>query len=171
MEIRGRRVRLRPLAAEDAGRLAEILRTPEVARWWTGYDETRIQAEFLAGEPDLTVYGIELEDRLVGLIQVAEEPAPDFRHASLDLFLDPAVQGRGVGPEAIRLLARHLFEVDGHHRLTIDPAADNDHAIRAYAKVGFRPIGRMRQYQRFPDGTWQDALLMDLLADELQDEP
>lgn len=158
------------MTPDDAGRLAEILRTPEVSRWWTGYDEARIETEFLAEDPNLTVYGIELEDRLVGLIQVTEEPTPDFRHASIDLFLDPGVQGRGVGPEAIGALARHLFDHDGHHRLTIDPAADNERAIRAYAKVGFRPVGLMRQYQRFPDGTWRDGLLMDLLADELEDD-
>ena len=79
-------------------------------------------------------------------------------------------QGRGLGPDAIRTLARHLFERDGHHRLTIDPAVGNERAIRAYARVGFKPVGRMRQYQRFPDGTWRDALLMDLLADELEDD-
>ena len=55
----------------------------------------------------------------------------------------------------------------GHHRITIDPAAANVRAIAAYAKVGFRPVGVMRRYQRMPDGRWVDALLMDLLADEL----
>jgi aminoglycoside 6'-N-acetyltransferase len=28
-------------------------------------------------------------------------------------------------------------------------------------------VGIMRQYERGPDGTWHDGLLMDLLADEL----
>jgi aminoglycoside 6'-N-acetyltransferase len=169
MEIRGSHVTLRPLQPRDAERLADILRTPEVARWWTGYDLARVESEFLVDEPNVTVYGIELTGRLIGLIQVTEEPTPDFRHASIDLFLDPAVQGRGMGPDAIRALARHLFEQGGHHRLTIDPAADNEPAIRAYAKVGFKPVGRMRQYQRFPDGIWRDGLLMDLLADEFGD--
>jgi aminoglycoside 6'-N-acetyltransferase len=163
-------VALRPLTTADGGRLAEILRTPEVARWWTGYDEARVESEFLTEEPNVAVYGILHADRLVGMIQVTEEPAPDFRHASIDLFLDPSVHGRGLGPDAIRALARHLFSEHGHHRLTIDPAADNEPAIRAYAKVGFRPVGRMRQYQHFPDGTWRDGLLMDLLADELEDD-
>jgi aminoglycoside 6'-N-acetyltransferase len=49
----------------------------------------------------------------------------------------------------------------------IDPAADNAAAIRAYEKVGFRPVGVMRQYERLPGGEWHDGLLMDLLADEL----
>lgn len=112
------------------------------------------------------------EGRLVGLIQTTEEPEPDFRHASVDLFLDPAMHGRGLGPDAIRAVARHLIEHDGRHRLTIDPAADKEYAIRAYEKVGFRPVGPLRRYQRFPDGWWRDGLLMELLAEELvEDQP
>ena len=53
--------------------------------------------------------------------------------------------------------------------LVIDPAADNAAAIRSYTKVGFRPVGIMRRYERVTDGTWHDSLLMDLLADELVD--
>jgi len=55
----------------------------------------------------------------------------------------------------------------GHHRLVIDPAADDVAAIRSYGKVGFRPVGIMRRYERDVDGTWHDNLLMDLLVDEL----
>jgi aminoglycoside 6'-N-acetyltransferase len=79
------------------------------------------------------------------------------------------VQGHGLGPEAIRLAARDLIERRAHHRITIDPAADNERAIRAYAKVGFRPVGRLRRYQRYPDGSWRDGLLMEMLAEELRD--
>jgi RimJ/RimL family protein N-acetyltransferase len=79
----------------------------------------------------------------------------------------PHHQGRGLGTDAIRTLARYLIEERGHHRLTIDPAADNAVAIRAYEKVGFRPVGVLRAYWRSPDGTWRDGLLMDLLASEL----
>ena len=53
--------------------------------------------------------------------------------------------------------------------MTIDPAAANTRAIRAYEKIGFRPVGVMRQYERAPDGTWRDGLLMDLLAGELRE--
>ncbi len=70
-------------------------------------------------------------------------------------------------PTSTTTLATHLIDDRGHHRLSIDPAAANARAIAAYAKVGFRPVGIMRRYQRLADGTWVDALLMDLLADEL----
>ena len=48
----------------------------------------------------------------------------------------------------------------------IDPAANNAAAIRAYEKAGFRPVGVMRRYERGPDGTWHDGLLMDMLCEE-----
>jgi aminoglycoside 6'-N-acetyltransferase len=89
-----------------------------------------------------------------------------YRHAGIDLFLSEHVHGQGLGADAVRTMARHLIEDRGHHRLTIDPAADNIGAIRAYEKVGFRPVGVMRQYERLPGRGWHDGLLMDLLADE-----
>jgi aminoglycoside 6'-N-acetyltransferase len=46
-------------------------------------------------------------------------------------------------------------------------AADNARAIAAYRKVGFRPVGIMRRYERAADGHWRDGLLMELLAEEL----
>jgi aminoglycoside 6'-N-acetyltransferase len=170
MEIHGDRVTLRPVVRKDAPGLAAILATPEVARWWPAYDLARVEAEFLVNEPNYVVYSIDVDGRLVGMIQTHDEPEPEFRHASIDLFLDPAVHGQGLGPDAIRAVIGHLIAVDGHHRLTIDPAADNERAIRAYQKVGFRPVGRLRQYQRFPDGRWHDGLLMELLADEFRGE-
>jgi aminoglycoside 6'-N-acetyltransferase len=95
-----------------------------------------------------------------------EETEPDYRHASIDIFLDPTSHGQGLGTDAVRTLVRHLLEDRGHHRITIDPAADNDAAIRCYSKVGFQPVGIMRQYERGPDGRWHDGLLMELLADD-----
>jgi aminoglycoside 6'-N-acetyltransferase len=67
----------------------------------------------------------------------------------------------------VRTLARWLVEERGHHRVTIDPAAANARAIRCYERVGFRPVGAMRRYERGPGGDWRDGLLMDLLPEEL----
>jgi aminoglycoside 6'-N-acetyltransferase len=116
---------------------------------------------------DGAAFAIEVDGRLAGWLGFTEENEPDYRHAGLDIFLAPEHQGRGLGPAALRLAARWLVEERGHHRLTIDPAQANDRAIRAYASVGFRPVGVMRRYERGADGEWHDNLLMDLLADEL----
>ena len=80
-----------------------------------------------------------------------------------------ALHGRGIGTEAVRRVARLLIDERGHHRITIDPAADNVAAIRAYEKVGFKPVGVMREYERDHDGTgWHDGLLMELLARDVE---
>lgn len=54
---------------------------------------------------------------------------PDYRSASLDVFLDPRLPGRGRASDAIRTLVEHLTVRHGNHRLIIDPAADNYTAI------------------------------------------
>jgi aminoglycoside 6'-N-acetyltransferase len=167
MELRGREVTLRSTTPGDAPSLTAILGEPEVARWWGDFDHERVMAELIDGDPEEDPFVIEHGGEIVGYIQAVEENEPDFRSAGIDLFLRTDAQGRGLGQDAIRTLAIELIDGRGHHRLTIDPAAGNERAIAAYAKLGFRPVGRMRQYQRLRDGRWVDALLMDLLADEL----
>jgi aminoglycoside 6'-N-acetyltransferase len=165
--LQGGSVSLRPATRADIPELARIRRTPEVHRRWRGGDDMVAEVEKDLDEPDSIAYVIELEGRVVGWIQYEAEDEPDYRHASIDIYVDPAVHGRGVGTDALRTLARHLIVGHGHHRLVIDPAADNAPAIRCYTKVGFRPVGIMRKAERGNDGTWHDSLLMDLLADEL----
>ncbi|MFD6681897.1 GNAT family N-acetyltransferase [Micromonospora parva] len=167
--LRGRAVTLRPATAGDVPALTVIRADPEVRRWWRGGDDLADSVRADLADDDLHVYAIEHDGRVIGAIQWYAESDPDYRHASLDVFLDPAVRGAGLGGDAIRTLARHLIDEYGHHRFTIDPAAANSAAIRAYAKVGFRPVGVLRRYERGADGRWHDGLLMDLLADDLVD--
>jgi aminoglycoside 6'-N-acetyltransferase len=160
-------VTLRTATTSDIPELARIRATPEVLRWWRGGDDLAAAvAEDLAEEGSQT-FVIEQEGRVAGAIQWSAEDEPDYRHAGIDIYLDPALHGRGLGTDAVRTLAKHLIADHGHRRLVIDPAADNVAAIRCYSKVGFRPVGVMRRYERGVDGTWHDGLLMDLLADEL----
>lgn len=167
--IDGRRVHLRAARTDDIPTLARIRATPEVYAHWRGGEDLVAAVEEDFAEPGTTPYVIEVDGAVVGWIQWQAEEEPDYRHASIDIYLDPAQHGRGIGTDAVRTLARHLFTVHGHHRIEIDPAAHNEAAIRAYTKVGFRPVGITRRSERGPDGTWHDALLMDLLADELDD--
>jgi RimJ/RimL family protein N-acetyltransferase len=152
-------IALRPLAEGDEEELLRIHRTPEVARWW-GEPEPG----FPWDEPDSTRFIVEVDGRIAGLIQFWEEREPQYRHAGIDLFIDPALHGRGIGTEAVQRLAQTLMKEHGHHRITIDPAADNTAAIRAYEKAGFRRVGVMHRYERAPGGSWRDGLLMELVS-------
>lgn len=166
--LRGDRLTLRPGRADDEPELRAVFATPEVARWWPTPDDTEISDLLENRDPDVDVWMVELEGRVVGLIQAYENTDPMYRHAGIDLVLHPDVHGRSIGPEAIRVLARHLFDERGHHRIVIDPNAANARAIRAYEKVGFRRVGVMRDYEWDAHlGRWTDGLLMDLLRGEL----
>jgi aminoglycoside 6'-N-acetyltransferase len=158
---------LRPLAEGDAGELRRIRATPEVARWWEVPEEGFPWTD----DPDSTRLTIEVGGIVAGLIQFSEELTPKYRHASIDLFLDPALHRRGLGAEAVRRVVHHLIEDRRHHRITIDPALANAAAIKAYERVGFKAVGIMRRYERDADGGgWHDGLLMELLAGEERGE-
>ena len=118
-------------------------------------------------EADVVCFAIVVDGEVAGMIQYHEETDADFRHAGIDLFLGAPYHGRGLGTDAVRTMARHLVRDLGHHRVVIDPAAANERAVRAYEKAGFRRVGVMREYWRGPDGVWQDGVLLDLLASEL----
>ncbi len=101
---------------------------------------------FLRGSRVMLV--VEVDGAVAGGIEYSEETESMYRHAGMDCYLSLAAQDRGLGAEAVGMLARWLVAVRQHHRLTID-------------------CGIMRAYERGLDGTFHDALLMELLRSEL----
>ena len=165
MDLQGELVRLSSVAERHVPELRRILHTPEVFARWGDEDSSET---WPFGDPETVRFAVLEGDAVVGMIQYGEESDPMYRHASIDVFLDPAVHGRGVGRDSVRTIARYLVHDLGHHRLVIDPAADNVAAIACYTAVGFKPVGIMRGYERDATGEFHDGLLMDLLADELR---
>ena len=158
--LEGKLVRLRPLEPGDVPELRRIHETLEVARWW-GPPEDDFP---LGDDPGATRFTVLVEGEIAGLIQYGEEREPDYRHAWIDLFIDPERHRRGLGADAVSTVARHLVEDRGHHRLTIDPALHNAAAIRCYEKAGFDRVGVTQLSWRDPEGEWRDGLLMELIV-------
>ncbi len=165
----GRRVRLRPAAPDDQEAFTGILSDPTVHPWWQAADPAADARDLTGREDDVAIWAIEADGEVVGIIQAHEETDSRYRHAGIDIVLTSHAQDRGLGSDAVRTVARWLIDERGHHRITMDPAASNARAIRAYGRVGFRPVGVMRRYEGDLDGSWHDGLLMDLLAGELTD--
>jgi aminoglycoside 6'-N-acetyltransferase len=150
-------VTLRPLTAADVPALVRIHREPGVADWWGSPNPG-----FPDEDPTAHRLVIDCDGAVAGMIQYFEEEDPDYRHAMVDIFVDPALHGRGIGSGALREAIEYLTAERGHHRITIDPAADNAAAIHTYEKVGFRPVGILHSYERDYDGSgWHDCLLME----------
>jgi hypothetical protein len=113
-------------------------------------------------------------------VQVERCPAGHDVDRELALLVEPRrvppCLPQRLGRAAIcahRVVAQHILS-DRPARRTLplrhvqepDVPVANTRAIAAYAKVGFQPVGIMRQYERGADGHWHDGLLMDLLRDE-----
>ncbi len=164
--LTGDLVSLRAPAPADAEDLLRIVSEPASAEWWPPHDLADVERDFINGGHG---WVIEVDGEVAGWLEFDEQTDPMYRRVGLDILLTSALHGRGHAREALRLAIRH-FVAAGHHRFTIDPAASNARAIGAYAAVGFKPVGLMRDYERGNDGNWHDGLLMDLLAEELTDQ-
>ena len=164
----GAGVVLRPLRDDDAPAISRILAEPEVSHWWLRQTWDRIvedgSVSFAIVVRDEVADGSVTEGEVAGVIQYVEELDPDYVGAGVDLFVSDHFQGRGVGRRALQAVIDHLVGERGHHRITVDPAADNARAIHVYEALGFRRVGVMHAYERGADGTWHDGLLMEFVT-------
>jgi aminoglycoside 6'-N-acetyltransferase len=160
-DLAGARVVLRPLAPEHAEPLRAIRRQPAVADWWGPVEDA-----FPGEEPTAERWAVLVDGEVAGMIQCTEEHEPDYRNAEIDIFLAAQARGKGLGPDAITTLGRHLIEARGHHRLFLSANVHNARAIRCYEKAGFRTVGTMRRAGRdYRTGQYEDELLMEWVVE------
>jgi len=163
--IESERLTLRPLTDEDVEVLLPAVYEPGIAEWWGDTRDADYQREGFRNEGN--AFAIYVGGEVAGWLSFDEETEPDYPSVAFDIMLRPGFQDQGLGPDALKLLIRWFIDERGHHRFTIDPTVENERAIAAYERVGFKPVGTLRKSERAPAGHWRDALLMDLLADEL----
>lgn len=168
----GERVTLRPLEAGDAPRLVAILNHPEVRRGLRLDRPVSLVAEqeyivALARSRAQLVLAVlaRAEDRLVGTTGLHHLGDP-ARQAEFGIVLGgPEAWGQGFGGEATRLLVAHGFEALRLNRIWLHVHADNARGLRAYARVGFRREGLLRQAARRGD-RHVDVVSMAILREE-----
>jgi RimJ/RimL family protein N-acetyltransferase len=75
--------------------------------------------------------------------------------------------GRGYGQDAMRLLLDYAFNLLNLNSIMLGTFSFNERAINCYKKVGFKEIGRRRQFRIIGDKKF-DLILMDILAEEFE---
>jgi aminoglycoside 6'-N-acetyltransferase len=132
--VRGLLTTVRPARAGDVDRLVAWHADPEVSRYWDDETFTRAEMEERLARVDAEAWIVEEAGEPVGYLQVHPE--------GLDMFLIPAARGRGLGPDAARAMAEHLIRERGRERVTVDPYAWNEGAVRAWERAGFVEVSR-----------------------------
>jgi aminoglycoside 6'-N-acetyltransferase len=151
---------LDPLDVRHVKRLRELHQQPGVMKWWGPMD-----ADFPFDEPESQRFAIVVDGEIAGLIQCGDDSYEDNRHAYVDIFLGDDFAGRGIGTEAVRQITRLLVDEHGYRRITLDPAVENEAAIRSYEKAGFRRVGTLERASRDHESAgWRDELLMELVV-------
>lgn len=157
--LRGEHTTLRRATAEDADLLVEWHADPEVARFWDWETYTRAEIEERLARTDVRSFIIEESGAGVGFIQAWTDDR--WITAGLDMFLIPRARGRGGGPDAARVLARHLRDEYRCACVTTDPYVWNEPAIGAWARAGFVPHG-----ERPPDAEHTAPWLLMVFTDD-----
>jgi aminoglycoside 6'-N-acetyltransferase len=138
ISVRGEQTTLRPVEASDVDLLVAWHADPDVSRFWD--DETFAREAMLEriGRPDVAPYIVLAEGSPIGYLQVWWEADG----GGLDMFLVPSARGRGLGPDAGRAMAQHLLDEHGWTRVTVDPYAWNERALRGWRNAGFVEVSR-----------------------------
>ena len=170
--LRGSKVLLRWLTAEDVDALHEIFSDPEVARYLaiprqrSREESERFLAEIHEGFRTRSLYqwGIEHAGRLIGTCTLGGIDWEN-RRAEIGFVLGRSSWGQGLMPGALALLIDHSFGELGLHRIEADVDPRNGASLRLLDKLGFRREGHLRE-RYFKDGEIQDSIMLGLLRPE-----
>src|SRR5262249_29666966 len=135
-EVRGERTVIRAAGEHDADLFVAWHDDPEVARDWDDERFTREEMLQRLRRAHVETFVVEAGEEPVGYLQGWQEGDG----GGIDMFLVPGARGRGLGPDAARVVARHLHDERGWRRVTVDPYVWNEGAIRAWRRAGFRDV-------------------------------
>jgi RimJ/RimL family protein N-acetyltransferase len=152
----GERVTLRPMTEGDWALVERINNSPEVGYFseeaeWSPYPLARLQEIYRGISRTALMFVLEYDGRAVGecwlqrmnVARIEEEFAgQEVRRIDIAIG-EPALWGRGLGSEAIRLLVGLAFEREGVETLVCFCGGHNPRSRRAFEKAGFVVLRRV----------------------------
>jgi RimJ/RimL family protein N-acetyltransferase len=177
-ELRGARVTLRELRADDGAALLPLITAPEVTRfmsptpelpdWFTSFVASTSRERKAGRYAGFAIVPHD-HDHAVGLVQI-RQLAPGFSTAEWGIALGSAWWGKGFFEDTGRLILRFAFETLGVHRLEARVAQQNARGNAAVSKLGAVAEGQLRRALRTADGQYHDQILWSWLVEEWRRE-
>ncbi len=174
--LKGSRIILREYISSDSVGIHNWWNDQETTKWMgprfrrlSTLDERRACLEkIIARPPDDSAY-FAIADKTslayIGGIDLTSIDSID-RVAILSIVIgDPSNRNKGYGSEAIQLLLKHAFQELKLHKVELNVSAENEQAVRCYAKNGFQIEGRKRDHS-FVNGGYIDEIQMGILESE-----
>lgn len=184
VELRGRRVTLRPMVPQDFEQWREVRRR---CRAWL----TRWEPRATPGHPDVVEdhrafsarcgardrerqmgsgygFGIFVQGRFAGEINLNGVQRGAFQNAYVGYWIDEAQAGNGYTPEAAAVVFKFAFEDLELHRLQVAVIPRNTASRRVAAKLWLRDEGTAERYLEI-DGRWEDHVRYAITAEDWED--
>jgi len=180
LELNGWRVRLRTLTEDD---YAEWYEVRARCRSWlvpweprpdgsptTPEDRASFVARCAARERERQMgtgygFGIFAEAKLVGEITLSSIQRGPFQNAFVGYWVDQAVAGNGLAPEATVAVLRFAFEELSLHRIEVAIVPRNRASRRVVEKLELRQEGVALRYLEI-DGRWEDHVRYAITSEE-----
>lgn len=145
-----------PVGTDHYPLLRAWLDLPHMREWWGNTeDELGFVRDMVEGRDTTRPFLIAIDGTPAGYIQcwfvgdhqnerwIADHPwlaGLPSDAVGVDIAIgDPERLSKGIGSAALAAFVRRLRE-EGHETIIIDPLIRNERAVRAFSKVGFRPI-------------------------------
>jgi ribosomal-protein-alanine N-acetyltransferase len=110
-------------------------------------------------------FGLFVEGRFAGEITLSSIQRGPFQNAFVGYWVDRAVAGNGLAPEATVMVLRFAFEELGLHRVEIAIVPRNTASRRVVEKLDLREEGVALRYLEI-DGRWEDHVRYAITAEE-----
>jgi ribosomal-protein-alanine N-acetyltransferase len=181
LELKGRRVLLRPLFEDDFAQWQEVRRRcrdwlvqweprPPMGSSDAVEDRRAFAARCGGRERERQLgsgygFGIFVEGRLGGEINLSSIQRGPFQNAYVGYWVDEALAGQGYAPEALVVVLRFAFEELDLHRLQISIIPRNTASRRVADKLELRNEGVAERYLQI-DGRWEDHVRYAITAEE-----
>ena len=110
-------------------------------------------------------FGIFLGERFVGEVTLSSIQRGPFQSAFIGYWVDEALAGRGLVPEAVVVTLRFAFEAISLHRVEISIIPRNLASRRVVEKLGIREEGVALRFLEI-DGVWEDHVRYAITAEE-----
>ena len=110
-------------------------------------------------------FGIFFEHRFVGEITLSSIQRGPLQSAYIGYWIDEAVAGRGLMPEAVVIMLQYAFDSLRLHRIEIAIIPRNTPSRRVVEKLGLRFEGVAERYLEI-DGIWEDHARFAITAEE-----
>lgn len=113
-------------------------------------------------------FGIFFGGRFVGEITLSSIQRGPLQSAYIGYWIDEAVAGQGLMPEAVVTMMHYAFESLRLHRIEINIIPRNKPSRRVVEKLGLRFEGVAERYLEI-DGAWEDHARYAITAEEWND--